>query len=822
MPRNAKEITNVKVVHLEPDSQRVARARIARLPAAIHAVHEKTKYLLQQRLKSFFDMADDSLFSLADKASSNQEQNIFFDSMREVRVQRRGLEKRFGAELDAAFARLATGDTRNTLPTIDETIDSDSLSLVKHSDLEEMVAIESSVNRAASEYADGIQQLSLRLDTLVKVKVYQQNNPIGPEVLANAFMAQAERLDIDIKAKLVLFKLFDKSVMQGLGPIYKAANDILIEHNVLPSLTQARRTPNSVHSLDQSSAEAPSSAQGDVLASTAEGTANREVVSLLQGLLAEQQQSSLRSSAASDVVKLLSLAQQAPVPIGNFRGGVNALDLITELQQRSGSTATIGRTEQEVVNLVDMLFNFILEDKNLADLMKEQISRMQIPLVKVALLDRSFFAKGGHAARRLLNEMATAALGWQPGEPGSKPDALYSKVNEVVSTLLTRFDTDVSIFNELLADFSSFVEKDRRRAEVLERRTLDAEDGKAKAQTARTIVAIEVELRTIDQLLPEVVKKLINGPWSNVLFLHNLKNGAHSSEWLEALQTLEDLVWSAQIPTSNEDRKRLIRLVPDLLQRLRQGLDVISFNPFEMSEIFKELEDVHLARIRGKREEVVVGQQDVSLASGSVPESDTAAGPIADAEINKPLPLANSLSEGELDSVQSDFETAELEEAEDLLADIDAVLASAEDVSPNPSVVAPNPRTQPPSPSLRSSPPVEKRSAVIPTETPSAVKAAQHTLSPHDPYMQQVANFVQGAWFELTDEAGAVSRCRLAAVIKPTGQYIFINRNGMKVAEKPQQELAQLLQQNRIRALDNSMLFDRALETVVSSLRKPT
>ncbi len=65
-----------------------------------------------------------------------------------------------------------------------------------------------------------------------------------------------------------------------------------------------------------------------------------------------------------------------------------------------------------------------------------------------------------------------------------------------------------------------------------------------------------------------------------------------------------------------------------------------------------------------------------------------------------------------------------------------------------------------------------------------------------------------------------MTRCRLAAFIRPTGKYIFVNRNGMKVAEKTQQELAQALQRGHVRPLDNSMLFDRALETVVSSLRK--
>jgi hypothetical protein len=60
----------------------------------------------------------------------------------------------------------------------------------------------------------------------------------------------------------------------------------------------------------------------------------------------------------------------------------------------------------------------------------------------------------------------------------------------------------------------------------------------------------------------------------------------------------------------------------------------------------------------------------------------------------------------------------------------------------------------------------------------------------------------------------------LAAFIRPTGKYIFVNRNGIKVAEKTQMELAYAMKTGHMRALDHSMLFDRALESVVTSLRQ--
>lgn len=769
MPENAKFTKSVKVVHLEPESQRVMRARLARLPAAVHVLHEKAKHLISQKLKSFFDKADDSLFELADKAHSNQEQNLFFDSMREVRVQRRGIEKRFSAAIDLAFANLVVSEVKEQQDEYQDTLSADALSLVQNEDLEEMVAIESSISRANSEFGEAIQHISLRLDSLVPVKVYQKNNPIGPDVLCDAFMSEAKKLDVDIKAKLVLFKLFDRTVVSQLGDVYRAANQVLIDHNVLPSLTTGGRSSATRQSTTaENTYGEPSSHHHQ--------QANQEVISALQGMLGGQISQQTPVSDGHQLLQLLSVAQKMPAANQQSMIGVDVRSLLGEMQRTTGGAVTIGRMDDEIINLVNMLFDFILEDRNLADPMKALISRMQIPMVKVALVDKTFFTKGGHAARRLLNEMATAALGWQGDLETGERDPLYKKMEGVVRRLIEDFDTDVSIFSELLADFTSFIEKEKRRVAVLERRTLDAEDGKAKAEVARTIVAVEIELRTINESLPQVVSKLISDAWQNVLFVVGLKHGYDSEEWHSALKTLEDLVWSVRVPESDADRQRLIRLVPDLLSRLRGGLDTISFNPFVMSELFKSLEEVHLGCIRGK-------SAAVPLTSAPAPKAPTPKEEIEPAPIENEMPTAAAEANGDQPSMMDLDQMPEMDTLGDTLGE-----DSNEDF-----IDQPGTNVQP-----------EK----------------EEILADDDTYMKQVAGFVQGAWFEMLDPAGASIRCRLAAVIKPTGKYIFVNRNGMKVAEKTQQELASALKQDRIRALDNSMLFDRALETVVSSLRK--
>jgi len=84
--------------------------------------------------------------------------------------------------------------------------------------------------------------------------------------------------------------------------------------------------------------------------------------------------------------------------------------------------------------------------------------------------------------------------------------------------------------------------------------------------------------------------------------------------------------------------------------------------------------------------------------------------------------------------------------------------------------------------------------------------------------VQQVSRFAPGCWFEFKGDS-QLERCKLAAIIKATGKYIFVNRSGVKVAEKTKMGLAVELKRGSVQVLNDGLLFDRALESVIGSLR---
>src|SRR5690606_23040119 len=575
-------------------------------------LQDRCRPVLQQLIQALFDQADDALFELADRAASNAEQNLYFESMREVRIKRRGIEQAVMRDVGEDFRCLARGVVAaDTGANLDD-LNPNNLSLVDHDELEEMVAVEGMIAKAEKEFAEPLALLTARIDSLLSYPVAVKTNPLGPAQLCQSFVQATHLLELDIKAKLVLFKLFDRHVTKALGELYAAANALLVEEGVLPRLrrsSSAASAPRAGGAMrEEGDAEQVFNSLQQLLGHS---RPDMEYTSLDQhtGLVAPGLAPALPRDTLMQLLadiqqqQIVWLArQQASVMRGIAPQQLDVLQALNRvLQQRLPNQAvSIGQVDDDAINLVQMLFQFVLEDRNLAAPIKGLIARLQIPILKVAMIDKSFFGKGGHPARKLLNEIANASLGWAPLDPSAQVerDPFYARVESLVTRVLDEFVDDVAVFQVALQDFISFAEMDRRRASLVEQRTIDAEDGRARSELARATVQELLDGKVAGKSLPAAVIKLLQDGWSNVMFLICLKDGQDSESWQRALQTVDDLLESVSPVDSLADRARLLRTLPVLLKNLRSGLNKIGFNPFDLNQLFGDLEQIHLQRLK--------------------------------------------------------------------------------------------------------------------------------------------------------------------------------------------------------------------------------
>ncbi|GFM83491.1 hypothetical protein PSCICN_41830 [Pseudomonas cichorii] len=725
---------------------------LARLPVVLLQVRDKAAQQLKDALQALFDNADDTLFEMADRAISNTEQNTFFEAMRDLRLKRKSIERAFLDKFYESF--LALGQYQITEPVLSAAVAFDKLSLVPNDELEKTVAVDSMVAKVMSRDGVALSQLTARLNELLPQSITVDANPMGPAMLCNFFLQAKRSLGVEIKVKLIILKLFEKYILANTDHLYSEANQLLIATGILPEMKAlpARR------SSDRATPRKRASELSDPALAQAADKLDKgvlEVFSALQELLLQVRgnltprhgpSSEVRPISSKDLLRLLSHLQQY-VPTSDAPEDFdlrNQLEqLLTRVSVKSGKSRGVGAGDEDVINLIAMLFEFILDDRNLPHSLRALIGRLQIPMLKVAVIDKSFFSRGSHPARRLLNEIATAALGWG-GRDDYQRDSLYMRVDQIVQRLLNDFVDDPAIFSELLADFLAFTSDERRRSELLEQRTRDAEEGRTRAELARQQVQHELNQRLLGKTLPEAVVRLLQQAWSKVLLLTCLKHGEGSSEWLAGLQAMDDLIWSVELHEDPEARQKLLELVPGLLKSLREGLTSAAFDPFATSEFFSQLEVLHVQAFQHfSRLQDVQGEE-----------------------------------------LQSSVALAEAEPAE----------------GPAMMVV------------------MEEIVLTAPDEPLSNESVLQ--LPNDDAGLQMVDKLRVGNWVEIQEDEENKLRCKLTAIVEPTGRYVFVNRTGMKVLEKSRMGLAIELRRGTIRILDDALLFDRALESVISSLRK--
>ncbi len=803
---------NNKVVDLQQrqaaQSQQVDR--VGELIKQCRGIAQKRLALLVGVL---FDSVDDALFDLAEKAENNSVQTKYFDGMREVRKKRQLVERLFQENLTRDFAQFGQSSVRIG----EETPASGKLglTLIEDKDLEESLAVSAMAGKTANRLARHLYALDQRMSVLAGGnKVDDDNNPVAPKPLCKAFQGTLVELDVDLHVKLLILKLFDKHVMGGLDGLYDEINQQLIQAGVLPQLKHQMpmRRPgaasptmpgmpagpmgedlNQVDYGNQGGVgglggpmQQPQMGGGVVggyysAAAAAEAELQIELYNTVRSLLASRRAvgpqgmgggfpggggggMQMPAFATNDLVNALSILQTQAMSFAPHPGYSTMVPVVPHTQikeelvgqlQRLGTgddKHRMAAADEDTIDLVGMLFEFILQDRNLPAQMQALLARLQIPYLKCAILDKAMFAKKEHPARLLLDELAQASLAWS--EESDKDGRFYDKVKSVVEMLLKEFDDDVNVFERQLKDFREFASSSKKRAEVAELRAAEAARGRERLQGARKTAAREILSRIEGKKLPEVIRHILTRPWANVLVLTILRQSEGSHPWKTSLRVADELVWAAQQKETDADRSRLRALIPELEKALRQGLAMVAYHDNDVRQLLTDLSAFYERQL------------------------DPNATPLP-AEVLVPNTVEGEAGEGGL--VIEEKRTA----------------SDAPDVGPSDESFVEELRRQPDQGAAQADP--------------------EEEIADH--YYEIARAMKVGTWIEFKHIEGRAERAKLSWISPISNKYLFVNRKGLKVADKTVWALATELRSARALLLEDVPLFDRALDAIVERLK---
>jgi len=723
----------------------------------VNACRQSLLKTVPKLMEGMFEQLDDTLYALADKAESDRQQTAFFDAMREMRREREAIENVFNKQILLGYDRFWQSGPTHLGHDDADSREADEFSLVENADLEEGLAVSNMISRGENRHYRDLYALNRRFSHLVEGEVNSASNPLAPAALCHDFHATVRALSLEVPVKLVIYKQFERAVVDSLDQLYGEINEILAHAGILPKMNhRVKRRPRYAPA---GTPPGPHDNPVDSGYDAEDPAVQAELFSMLQQMLGQRriQQPVVHAQTpvleSADVVTALSSLQQANMAAitSAALSDLSALDLRATLQQaiKTGTEADehrIKESDEDAIDVISMLFEFILEDRNLPDAMKALLARLQIPMLKVAIIDREFFSRKNHPARRLLNNMAQAAIGWSE-TAGRADGGLHAKMESIVERVLGRFEDDVNLFAELNEEFADFLAREKQGTELAEKRVAQVTQGKEQLKSARQRVLQEIDQRLSGQAaIPAVVADLLRDGWKDVLLLILLRKGEQSGDWQDALRLMERLLWSIQPKPEASQRQVLLQEIPGLLKALRKGLNEISYDQHKMAALFKDLQVCHVNCLKG----IEPGHDQPMLR------------PARQHEEAEPAAASEAAVESEERPVTSE-----------------QVAAASPD------------------------------------------QEAESNGSEEDEFVERAENLPLGTWLEVTEESGERFRAKLSWRSKVTGTCLFVNRKGVKVAELSHDGLVAWFRSGRAVELRevNVPLMDRALVAMMKVLK---
>lgn len=585
------------------------------LPVLLRQTKDNSVSILLAHLENLFSSCDDLFFDLSSRAVSNSEQNLYFESMREVRLKKNGVVAAFKTEIDGGFHHLVD-NTTPTKKSNDQDSDSN-LSLVQNDELEQDVAITSMVTKARITCQESLYHLNLRFDYLLPdTTVTDNNNPVDPQQICDYFATACNVLDLNIKARIILFKQFDRLVVSKLTTVYSSANNLLIEAGVLPNTREYAKSKSGKNAAPPpfanpaATSTLPDQTQENVELEFAElGRLFSSIRQYSPEVLARAIPN-YRPYATNpgpvlnnhELLNLLTASQQSvgqQIPTTDDELKLNSIrNIITGILSNQGNEPerALQQPDDDVINLVAMFFDFVLDDKNLPVPIQALISRLQIPVLKIALHDKAFFSNGGHPTRKLINAIADASIGWDDSSQKEK-DKLYELITKITHDINELYEENDDIFTAKYVELEKFIEEVDRKSSLIEKRTGQVAEGQAKTDLAKRMAQKTMFEKLKSASLPENISQFLTEHWLSYMVMTHLKHGDESSEWIDAIQLVDDLAWASQQHTDAKSLERFEKLKPSLLERISDSVEKISTTEEEatamLADIKKTLDQLH-------------------------------------------------------------------------------------------------------------------------------------------------------------------------------------------------------------------------------------
>ena len=574
---------------------------------------EVTQSLIEG-FRQLFVSSSQVLLEFADAAENNRLQRLFFDAQREFYLKEEAMVGEFERGLRANLSSFA-GTPANKKPP-----GADTLSLVEVEDYERSLALETIAKRMVDKNLGELHALAQRLSALLGGRpLSMEQIPANPMQIIRLFDPASRKLEVEKEVRLVFYTLFDRYVMSRLGKLYKALNGRLIDIGILPNIKfdyqrhgsgSGSAEPDSTAQIPPGTSEDPAAGGPDPLAgATPEAyqpgdtaqplrpatPTSAETLSAISSLLMAKRQKQAASepplqtsvpisptaanvgAAIADVRVLQEAPHPIPLPSGapGLKVAVDPALLLKVKKalekQRRIIKSLVGkdkleRKEEDVIDIVGMLFEAMLNEKLLPNVVKTLLSHLHTRYLKIAVQSPDFLDNTSHPARRLFERMLDAGIRWVRED--NLRAGIFPQLQNIVTEILRHEDLDEEFLLEQIALLDKAEEKLEQQSTAAEDRTLEAERGRARLDQAKDLVKKTVDDMSSDIEVAPQVRGFLSTTYADYLTLLLLRNDldTESDAWNTAYSVGEALVAAAVYSAKGQALGQEVR--NDLVKRL--------------------------------------------------------------------------------------------------------------------------------------------------------------------------------------------------------------------------------------------------------------
>ncbi|MGA7180945.1 MAG: DUF1631 family protein [Thiobacillaceae bacterium] len=570
----------------------------------LHACRDQLIESVCRVLTRQAEAMENTLLGQAERAPLLEARNLFYDAQGMLNKRANEVIIACKREFLSAYDRaISTGPDKNRVAKEAE------LSLLGDDDFASTLSVNKATSRLRFNSAEQLVTLDSRMGLLLdQPHLKEDDNPLGPRMLCQAILNGLIGLQLEQKVALVLLNQFELVLYPELPSLYKTVNHYLIDKGILPDIKvgqfsrAATRTP-----YGQSVTDADDFNQiFDQLASSPGSAGGYGAFhwggSIQSGLAA------WGGNAPMSMMEAVGRLQSGPLvlPTGAEFNLIspegNHANVLRQLQQ---SPVMLGasRVEALVVDAVAMLFDIVFDEDLIPNSLKNLLSRLQLPVLKAALQDRNFFSNRSHPARILLDVIADLASNLPPVAEGRHPH--LDTLEVIIDRVVKEFDQDTVIF-EIAADEVSKLEIERQYAlEASLSEPIQDLQREERAEVAQVFVQDQVKQALESQPVMPGVNRFLHTYWAETLSNSFIEHGSSAPQFTSEIETMRELIWSVQPKTNMDTRLMLVRILPGMLKRLRDGLAHSSIKPHEIEQFFAELVVLHANAVRASATAVI-------------------------------------------------------------------------------------------------------------------------------------------------------------------------------------------------------------------------